>query len=398
MNKTIAIIAPAHLPIPAVLSGGIEQLIGNIIEQNEKTPKIFIHIISAYSPLTKELEKKYINTKFHNIRYSFWRRCLNYIDREVLSKILRYQHYKHDINQIVKYIKNGSYDKVVIYGNDHQIKPISMVIEKEKLVYILATLMLNKVKDFSLCERIIVGSNQSKLSVLQNNDKISEKNIRIVQSGIDTEYFKPLSINNNRQKIRQRHKIGEEESLVCYLGRIDASKGVIAILQAAISIMDTITFKLILIGNFGLSFGSTVKNKLTDEELEIRNYIDKLGDKCIVTGFVQNEELIDYLSAVDIGLVPSICEDVSPLTYFQYQAMGIPTIVSDAGGIPEYFSPDFSLMFRRGPHMISDIATCIKEMVENKRMRYRMSCASLKNREHLGIERFYNDFVRIVSE
>jgi glycosyltransferase involved in cell wall biosynthesis len=396
MNKKIAIVAPAQLPIPAIQGGGIEQLIENIINQNEKTPKLTIHVISAYSPLTKGLEKNFLHTQFHNIKYSFFRRCVNYFDREVLSKIFKYQHYSDDVRQIMKYVKKGEYDKVVIFGNDHHIKPISRVVEKERIIFILATLMLKKVKDFSLCNKILVGSNHTKLSILAHNDILIEDEIRVIQSGIDTDYFAPALQNIHRDLIRKKYSIDEDLPLLCYLGRLDASKGVIVLLRAALLLKDIVSFKLILIGSFGLSFGSTRKNKITDEELEIKKYIDELGDKCLVTGFVQKENLIDYLSAVDIGIVPSICEDVSPLTYFQFQSMGIPTIVSDAGGIPEYFSPDYSIIVKRGPDMVTELAESIVKLIQNKSLRDRMAACAIKNREYLGVKRYYDDFVKLV--
>ncbi len=398
MKKKIAIIAPGRLPVPAVQGGGIEQLIDNLIRQNELTPQITIHLISAYSPLTKKLEENYSHTKFHHVKYSFLRRCFNYFDREISSKILKYPHHPHDIRQIMKFVKQAECDKVVIYGNDRHIQPLAEIVEKERLIYIMATLMLTRLKDFSLCKRIFVGSNHSKLSVLNQSDKLTENDIRIVQEGIDTDYFSPAEKTKKKYFLRNKYKIDKEIPIVCYLGRLDVSKGVLILLQAALSIKDSVPFKLILIGSFGLSFGSGKKGSVSEEELEIKKCIEDLGEHCITTGFVRNDQVIDYLADVDVGVVPSICEDVSPLTYFEFQALGIPTIVSDGGGIPEYFSSDYSLMFHRGTNMVNDLATCLKEVVNNKEMREKMSSTTLRNREYLGIQRFYNDFVDKVFE
>jgi spore coat protein SA len=298
----------------------------------------------------------------------------------------------------MKYVKHGAYDKVVIYGNDQHIKPLSSIVIKERLIYIMATLMLNRVKDFSLCKRIIVGSNHSKLSVLQHSDKLTENDIRIIQEGIDTDYFSPAVKTGKKHFLRQKYNIDKEMPILCYIGRMDVKKGVLVLLQAALSIKDSVPFKLILIGSFGLNFGSGEKIKVTEEELEIRKCIEDLGEQCITTGFVRNDQVIDYLADVDIGIVPSVCEDVSPLTYFEFQALGIPTIVSDGGGIPEYFSPDYSLMVHRGLNMVNDLATCLKELVNNKDLRKKMSSTTEKDLEYLGIQRFYNDFVNYLLE
>jgi glycosyltransferase involved in cell wall biosynthesis len=395
VDKRIAIIAPGSLPIPALQSGGIEQLIENIINQNELTPKAKITVISAYSSLTKHLEKKYKHTHFLNVKYSFFTKCYNYINRNIVSKILQKEYFHHNIFQIMAFLDNNTFDKIVILGNDEQIIPISQIVAKEKLIYYQATLMLDRANDFQLCNKILVGCNHSKQSILSHTKTISENDVQIIQSGIDIDYF----INNKLSKkniVREKYQIENDIPLICYLGRLVASKGVIVLLKAALLLKDSISFKLILIGSYGSNFGAKGKKGLTDEEIEIRKLISELGDKCVVTGFVNVEELQNYLASIDIGIVPSLVEDVSPLTYFQYQAMGIPSIVSDGGGIPEFYSPNYSIMVKRGSNMIEDLAKALIELIQNKEKREIMAEAALENREYLGIKRYFNDFINLV--
>jgi len=397
-NKKIAIIAPGFLPIPAIFSGGIEIIIENVINQNEKTPKVDITVISKYSKDTKKLEEKYKYTNFKNVEYSFIRRCYNFIDRQLLSKVFKYQHYHNGILQIMRIVETNEFDKILIFGNDEQIKPLSLVVQKEKIVFYLATLMLKKVGDFSLCNKLIVGSTHTKENVLKHTNKLDESKIKVIRAGLDTDMFFDSRVSAFRSQIRKQINLEENIPLICYLGRIVASKGVVVLLKAALSIKASIPFKLILIGSFGSNFGLHMKSKITEDELEIRNLISQMGEKCIVTGFIANEELPKYLSAVDIGVVPSICEDVAPFTYFQYQVMGISSIVSDGGGIPEYFSPDYSLMVKRGPDMINDLAESLSKLILNKPLRDSMADCAVKNREYLGVKRYYDDFIKLVLE
>jgi spore coat protein SA len=395
VNKRIAIIAPNSLPIPALQSGGIEQLIENIINQNELTPKVKITVISAYSPLTKHLEKKYINTHFINITYSLYTRCYNFLNRKIFSKILQKEYFHHNILQIMNYLKNNSFDKVVILGNDEQIIPISQIVTKEKIIYYQATLMLNRANDFKLCNKILVGCDHSKQSILSHTKTLSENDVQVIQSGIDIEYFSNNKLSN-KNIIREKYRIEKDIPLICYLGRLVASKGVIVLLNAALLLKNSLSFKLILIGSFGSDFGAKNKKGISDEEKEIKKLISELGDKCIVTGFINVEDLPNYISSLDIGVVPSLVEDVSPLTYFQYQALGIPTIVSDAGGIPEFYSPKYSIMVKRGSNMEKELANAMVELIQNKEKHELMEKASLENREHLGIKRYFDDFIKLV--
>lgn len=51
-------------------------------------------------------------------------------------------------------------------------------------------------------------------------------------------------------------------------------------------------------------------------------------------GFTQNA-LPEILGEIDIGIVPSLCEDTWPTTVREFQAAGVPVIGSNRGGIPE---------------------------------------------------------------
>jgi glycosyltransferase involved in cell wall biosynthesis len=52
-------------------------------------------------------------------------------------------------------------------------------------------------------------------------------------------------------------------------------------------------------------------------------------------GRYEQDQLGSILGNIDVGVVPSICEDTAPNTVFEFQAAGIPVIGSNVGGIPE---------------------------------------------------------------
>lgn len=391
-NRKIAIITPALLPIPAIQSGGIEQLIENLINQNEIDQRVSFTIISAYSSLTKNLEKTYKFTSFKNVHYNFIGRCFNFVDRTLLSRLRNKPHIHWGILQMMRIVRKNDFDKVVLFGNDFQIAPIATVIEKEKIIYYQATLMLQKAADFLLCDKIFVGSIHSKESILNYNKNLNPNSIKLIQSGIDINYF----AKNNNNTLRLTYDIPNDVQTIGYLGRIVASKGVVELLKAALLIKDEANFKLVLMGTYGSNFGGKRQNYNLIEENEIKKMVETLGSKCIVTGFVNNEVLPAFISGIDIGVVPSIVEDVSPLTYFQYQAIGIPTIVSDAGGIPEFYSPNYSIMAKRGEGMSEEIASALLLLLKNKSKRIDMSNNLKSNRESLGVKRYYDNFLDLV--
>jgi glycosyltransferase involved in cell wall biosynthesis len=185
--------------------------------------------------------------------------------------------------------------------------------------------------------------------------------------------------------------------IISYLGRIVESKGALILLNSALILKEKgVKFNLLLLGNLGSGFGKN--NNIIDagENAKLQQKINLLKDNCIHTGFVTTELLPLHMSIVDIGVVPSIVEDVSPLTYFQWQAMGISTVVSDAGGIPEFFSDDYSLMFKRGENMEEELANHLEFLINNPETRRNMGQNALRMRPILSKQRYYNDLVDLV--
>jgi glycosyltransferase involved in cell wall biosynthesis len=92
-------------------------------------------------------------------------------------------------------------------------------------------------------------------------------------------------------------------------------------------------------------------------------------------GRYEQDQLASILQNIDVGIVPSICEDTAPNTVLEFQAAGIPVIGSDVGGIPEQiesgrngalFTPGNSDALRRcmqrvvdDPHIISQWAASL---------------------------------------
>ena len=52
-------------------------------------------------------------------------------------------------------------------------------------------------------------------------------------------------------------------------------------------------------------------------------------------GRYRQPDLASLLRDIDVGIVPSLCEDTAPNTVLEFQAAGIPVIGSRIGGIPE---------------------------------------------------------------
>jgi len=78
---------------------------------------------------------------------------------------------------------------------------------------------------------------------------------------------------------------------------------------------------------FLVIFGS-VDPRIKDKVLSIPNIINR--------GFFKTEDLNNLLNEVQVGLVPSIWEEVFGVVGTEFLAKGIPIIGNKRGGIPDY--------------------------------------------------------------
>jgi len=395
-RKRFIILAPSELPIPAIENGAYEQLITNIINLNEVSSKVDFLLISKANVNSDVFKKSYNYTYFYDFKSNLYLRIINKIETKFKSFFLNCTHYNYQVRQIKKIIQKLEYDKIIIVGNVEYILPVSEIVDKNKIVFYLATEILSHVNVFNKCGKIIVGNKRLINLILSHNTMIKSDDIVNLFPGIDVNYF----TNHNQSKlIKLKNKIGlsEDKMVVCYVGRVVNSKGVGVLLEAALKLKHRDDFVLLIIGSLGSNFGSTnLTNSISDVE-GIEELMSKLGEKCIATGFVPNDELPNYLSLADIGVVPSICEDVAPASFLQFQVIGVPTIVSDGGGIPEFASTDYSITVNRGVNMKNDLGDALEILLDDPNKRKFMGKNATRNREIYSMDRYFNDFIEIIN-
>lgn len=394
-RKKIVIIAPSVLPIPAIQSGAYEQLIDSIISINEELNEVDFILISKKNIGTYKVREKFKYTTFHDFDDNIFKRILNNINKRVNELLSKKVHYNFHIIQIQDILKKLKYDKVLIVGNVDYINPISEIVKKDKIVFYLATEILSHVNIFHKCGKIIVGNQRLVNLVLENNKILKSNEVVNLIPGIDIDFFRQ-STADNVKILKKKLRIPDSKKVICYIGRIVTSKGVNVLLEAILKLNNRDDYTLLLIGSIGSNFGSTPNAKVSDVE-GIVELIERLGNNCISTGFVANEDLADYLELADIGVVPSICEDVAPASYLQFQAIGIPTIVSDGGGIPEFYSSEYSIMVNRGDKMADELQAALISLLDDSSKRNAMGKLALTNSDKFSMDRYYKELVDIIT-
>jgi glycosyltransferase involved in cell wall biosynthesis len=138
---------------------------------------------------------------------------------------------------------------------------------------------------------------------------VDPKKLVFIPNGVDIKKFSP-GISKIKDKFKDR-------KIIIYFGRLHYQKNVDLLIKSFKYVKEKIkNVNLIIIGS-GNDFDKLKKMSSNDEDI-------------IMTGFLQDEDLIDYLRAADVVVFPSRGENAS-FTIMEAMSCELPVISSDVG-------------------------------------------------------------------
>jgi glycosyltransferase involved in cell wall biosynthesis len=168
--------------------------------------------------------------------------------------------------------------------------------------------------------------------------------VKVVPNGVDTDMFSPAPPGEGTAD-------GARPAVptILFLGRILESKGPDLLLKAAAAIAKPERpFKIRIVGSQNFDPAAP----LTPYERELRRLADSLKDRIEFHPCVPRRRVPDEYRNCSIFAAPSNWDEPFGLTIAEALSCGVPSIVSDRGGIPEvagdaalYFSPPDTRQF-----------------------------------------------------
>lgn len=187
--------------------------------------------------------------------------------------------------------------------------------------------------------------------------KICNKDIIVIPNGINLENFERLS----RENIRRKLEITNEQKIVIFAGTLRPIKGVKYLIQAMNLIRQKNTkASLMLIGDG--------EERQSLEELVKES---NLGDCVTFVGQVPNEEVLEYMAASDVFVLPSLSEGF-PLVILEAMASGLPIVATKVGGLPEIIKEGDN-GFLVEPKDSIEIAEKVLLLLQGKELRQRIA-------------------------
>jgi glycosyltransferase involved in cell wall biosynthesis len=221
-------------------------------------------------------------------------------------------------------------------------------------------------------DSLIVMSQTLRKNVLETH-AIREKDVKVVNLGLDFEVFDPEHLCAERQ--RQAWGADSETLVVGLVGRIDPAKGQATFIRAAAGLLKNARekekLKFVIVGEETLGSAGNHFNELKEMVVQYR-----LEDHVVFAGYQEN--IPEIMSAFDIFVMPSR-QEAFGLVAIEAMAMECPIIISSGGSAEEIVGRDeFGLTVR--PDDAFDLQQQIRYLLDHPEERTQMG---RRAREHV---------------
>ncbi len=271
---------------------------------------------------------------------------------------------------------------------DH-IPVIATIMDAYPLIYPkLVSQRLRKFKNIAFkrtskwADHIITISEHSKQDIIHYFD-IPAKDISVIPLGVNRAFFQKIP-DDKREAVRQ--KFGLKEDYFIFVGTIQPRKNLSRLIEAYLSLPSTLRQKhpLVIIGHYGWG------------EDDLKHKLDTLGKSDTIHHLthVSDQELYALLQSALAMVYPSLYEGFG-LPILEGFASQIPVITSSTTSIPEVAGDAACYV---DPLDSSDIATKMKQLVNDKMMREEMIKKGLKKVETFSWEQCAEEHLKLFAK
>jgi len=214
--------------------------------------------------------------------------------------------------------------------------------------------------------------------------------VQTVYNGINLELF---TKGKSTHICRSQLGIKEDDFVIIYSGRINSDKGISELIDALILLKEKSQIKLLVVGSPFFDGASD-----DDFTTNLKTKASIIKEHIVFTGFIPYYEMPSYLDLADIAVIPSIWDDPFPTTVLEAQAMALPLIVTNRGGIPEEIGTDNAIIVPTGTQFVLRLSQAILQLFKNPEQRAAMSKSSLGNSKKFDKDRFAKDILDVITK
>ena len=197
---------------------------------------------------------------------------------------------------------------------------------------------------------------------------------------------------NQKNEIAKKFNININRRNIIYVGRIVSVKGIKELLLALKKIEKNDKWHLLIVG--GKWFSNNSKDKYYKE---LEKISESFKDRISFLGYVNHEEIKTLYALSSIAVVPSIWEEPAGRVVLEAEAMGIPVIASNSGGIPEYVNKKSAIIVDKDEFFIENLSKSIEELVNDTDKSVLIGNEGKKYAQLFTSERYYDEILKIMG-
>ncbi len=170
------------------------------------------------------------------------------------------------------------------------------------------------------CDAVIAVSEYEKQYLAKHG--ISEGKIFVTGNAIDPGKYVPRELDAYRKKLERAYCLKPTDGILTFIGRKMPDKGIEYLIDAVLSMKETIPIKIFLVGPT-LEWFKELYIKLTEEEKKI----------IIDLGVISHQEKVNLLHLTDLFVLPSKYEAFG-IVFLEAWACGVPVLGTTQGAMP----------------------------------------------------------------
>lgn len=393
----LAFVMQHYLPMPAVDGGAVEGLTQLLIDANEAAGIHSFTVFCRDSEQARAEAQRYVLCEF---RYLSSREDggLRAIASRAAARILHRPAVSDPayLRQVLAVLKKQAFD-AVIAENCYDYVPALARASKAPVIFHMHNRYCGlhvpgSRRLVQSCRAVLCVSQFLKNEIVRLKGVDTEK-IRVYYNCIECSRFRREQYVSFRNAFRAEHGILEDDVLLLYVGRLVPEKGVLPLMEAFFQAAQESreqgnSLFLLIVGS--AAFGT---DEQTDFTMELKRMAADRGANVIFTGGVPHADVPKYYACADIACVPSLFEEPAGLTVIEAMASSLAAIVSDAGGIPEYASPDCAVTVPRNDQFVQGLAQAISLLAAHPELRAKMGAEGAARAAKFDASSYYNTFL-----
>ena len=386
----VLLVPPPDLPVPAVQGGAVETWLTQLSRENERQGKLELLCASVPDEAARRAAEGLQHTKMLYIARPHGHRRywpMVFVER-CLGIAAPYDPWYQKVQLSLALEPPGPDLIVAEGGNLTQCSAISRMFGRRRcLAHLHGQTACSPVMD-TIYGGILALSEFIRDDYLKTST-LDPKRAYIWYNCVNTQRFRP---GPPPLALRTRLGFGDRDFVVLFCGRLDPDKGIHKLMEA-LALLPVPQIKLLIVGSpfFGRTQQISFLRRLEQQARA-------LGNRVQFTGYIPNEDLPDYYRLADLVCVPTLVEEAAGLVAVEAMACGRPVLATRSGGMPEYLEGSQAMLVERGENIADQLAWSIRMLYEHPALCAEMGAAGAKRAKDFSVERYYNEFVRIVQD